>query len=80
MASYDIDFKRLIWLEIHIRAFGDTTILSCPYLIQQLCDATEVPHLLRLIIVLNLTNQVLAKRDAISYCYFGPFLGTVHSV
>lgn len=42
MVRYDINFVRFIHLEIHIRAFGETTTLFLPYLIKQLCDVTEV--------------------------------------
>lgn len=44
IADYDVDFMRLIWLMIYIKAFGQTTTLSFLCLVQQLCDMAIVPH------------------------------------
>lgn len=43
--GYDIDFAAILKYTLHDRAFGKTTNLPFPYMIQMLCDKEGVPEL-----------------------------------
>lgn len=47
MVRYDIDFVAIIQCEIYDRAFGVSTTLLFPYLVQQLYDEASVPQIPR---------------------------------